>query len=140
MPIQSPYPNIYLPEGDILSVLCSDKSISDEPLWIDATTPSKALSKAGALKWIKRLGLGLRKRDITVGDAVVVMSPNHIFIPIGYFGIISSGAMFSGVSPAFTTRGKPIFSSVSSLYPFSKTLCVLTDHVCPFSKKSHTSY
>lgn len=112
MRIQSPYPDINLPEGDILSVLCSDESISNEPLWINATTPSMALSKAEALKWIKRLGLGLQKRDIMVGDVVVVMSPNHIFIPIGYFGIISSGAIFSGVSPNFTTRGKPSFLNV----------------------------
>jgi hypothetical protein len=36
----------------------------------------------------------------------MIFTPNHIFVPVAYLGIVSAGAAFSGANPAYTVLGK----------------------------------
>jgi len=54
------------------------------------------------LQWVKRLGLGLDRLGVKHGDIVLIYSPNHIFIPVAYLGIVGSCRAFSAVNPIYT--------------------------------------
>lgn len=54
------------------------------------------------LQWVKRLCLGLDRLDIARGDVCLIYSPNHIYIPAAYLGIVGSGRAFSAVNPIYT--------------------------------------
>jgi 4-coumarate--CoA ligase len=36
------------------------------------------------------------------GKVVLIMTPNHIFVPVAYLGIVGAGRVFSGVNPIYT--------------------------------------
>lgn len=107
MPERSPY-NIDIPSGNILSYLFPEGSTpSDKPLWIDSVDPqSKNLSQTQLLHWCKRLGHGLRSRyGLHDGDLVLMLSNNHIYVPVAYLGVTGAGLVFSGCNPTYTARG-----------------------------------
>ena len=54
------------------------------------------------LQWVKRLCLGLDRLAIQRGDVCLIYSPNHIFIPAAYLGIVGSGRAFSAINPIYT--------------------------------------
>lgn len=54
------------------------------------------------LQWVKRLCLGLDRLGISRGDVCLIYSPNHVFIPCAYLGIVGSGRAFSAVNPIYT--------------------------------------
>lgn len=104
MVYKSPYPLLDIPETNILSyVFPDDQAPSDKPLWIDARDPSNSLSPSQALKWIKRLGMLLEHLQIRRGQAVMLLTPNHIFVPVAYLGIVGAGRVFSGANPVYTS-------------------------------------
>ncbi|KAG8532271.1 uncharacterized protein KY384_003912 [Bacidia gigantensis] len=103
MVVKSPHPDIGIPETNILSFLFGDGlNLPKKELWIDGHDDRKYLSHNSALSWIKRLALGLDRRDVRSGDVVMVVSPNHIFVPVAYLGTVCGGRIFSGANPAFT--------------------------------------
>ncbi|MCJ1458903.1 hypothetical protein MMC28_009279 [Mycoblastus sanguinarius] len=103
MVIRSPYPDIPIPEQDILTYLFgSGTTLSDDPLWINAADTSKYLSPRTALQWIKRLGVGLDKLGVKRGEVVMIVTPNHIFVPVAYLGIAGNGRIYSGANPVYT--------------------------------------
>ncbi|KAK2608528.1 hypothetical protein QQS21_002874 [Conoideocrella luteorostrata] len=104
MPIKSQFPNLDIPQVDLLTYLFRDRKLSDEPLWIKSGEREKNLSLKQALQWIKRLGSGLSQLGMEKGDVVLIFTPNHIFVPIAYLGIVGSGCIFSGASPSCTTQ------------------------------------
>lgn len=63
------------------------------------------LSPKGALQWVKRLGVGLSQLGINKGDVILIFTPNHIFVPVAYLGIVGSGYVFSGANPSYTGQG-----------------------------------
>lgn len=92
-----------IPEQNILSYLYPpNQTVSDKPIWIDAGNPAKSLSPRQMLLWVRRLGYGLDKLGIAKGAVVVIITPNHLFVPVAYQGIVGSGRIFSGVNPNYT--------------------------------------
>ncbi|KAF2084658.1 4-coumarate-CoA ligase [Saccharata proteae CBS 121410] len=101
MPQRSPF-QIDIPATDILTYLFPPHAEpSDQPIWIDAEVPERALSPKQLLHWVKRLGLGLQNLDLRPGDVVMVYSANHIFVPVAYTAIAGAGFIFSGTNPAY---------------------------------------
>ena len=114
MPIFSPYPDIPIPELDILTYLfgdCSPDQISNDPLWINAADTSISLSSRTGLEWIKRLAVGLDKLGVGKGEVVMLVTPNHIFVPVAYLGTVGSGRIFSGANPLYTADGRLFLST-----------------------------
>lgn len=107
MVYKSPY-SIDVPKQDLLTYLCpsSAEPLDDRPLWISAAQPSISLSSKQALQWVRRLAVGLAKLQLKIGDVVLMISPNHVFVPVAYIGTIGYGAVFSGLSPTATVNGK----------------------------------
>ena len=103
MVYQSPYPNLNIPVTNILSYIYPPgQQPSDKPIWIDAKDPQRSLSLRQGLSWIKRLAAFLDQQQIGKGEAVMIFTPNHIFVPIVYLGIVGSGRVFSGANPIYT--------------------------------------
>jgi len=55
------------------------------------------------LTWIKRLGSFLEQQRIPKGEVVMILTPNHIFVPVAYLGIVGAGRVFSGANPIYTS-------------------------------------
>lgn len=103
MPFRSIYPDLDIPKTNILSYLFPpNEEPSDEPIWINASDTSKSLSPRQLLQWVKRLMVGLDKLGIAKQEAVLIYTPNQIFVPVAYLGIVGSGRIFSGMNPIYT--------------------------------------
>ena len=110
MVYKSPYPLLDIPEKNILSYLFpKDKPVLDEAIWIDSRDPSRSLSPNQALQWVKRLAFGLQRLGLQGGDVAMILTPNHIFVPVAYLGIVGAGLVFSGANPAYTVPGRSSF-------------------------------
>lgn len=107
MPIRSPYPDIPIPQCNILTYLFGEdgSAASPQPLWFDSKAPSRNLSPAQMLAWARRLGFGLGRLGLGRGDVVMICSPNHVFVPAAYLGVVGAGCVFSGANPAYTVNG-----------------------------------
>lgn len=102
----SPFPSLDIPQSNILSYLFpSTVSVPDEPLWHDAKDDKHNLSARQALQWVKRLSLGLERLGVKTGEVVMIYTPNHVFVPVAYLGIVGAGYVFSGANPAYTIPG-----------------------------------
>ncbi|KAI1618941.1 hypothetical protein EDD36DRAFT_45858 [Exophiala viscosa] len=103
MLLKSTYPPLDIPETNILSyIFPPGQTPSDKPIWIDVKNPAHSLSPRQALVWIKRLGSLLDYLSIQKGEAVMILTPNHIFVPVAYLGITGAGRVFSGANPVYT--------------------------------------
>lgn len=110
MPFTSPYPHLDLPQSNILTYLFGQGPVSEEPLWLDSKDPEKInLSPKQLLQWVKRLGYGLQRLGLRKGDVVMICTPNQIFVPVAYLGIVGAGCVFSGANPAYTVPGMKPF-------------------------------
>lgn len=100
--------NLHIPETDVLSWLFPEgKSPCKKPIWIDSERPKEhSLSPEQLLQWVKMLGFGLDKLGVQQNEVVMVLSTNHIFVPVAYLGIAGHGHVFSGCNPAYTVDGK----------------------------------
>lgn len=117
MVIRSPYPDLTIPEQDILTYLFgSGDSLSESPLWINAASPDTYLSLRSGLQWMKRLALGLDKLGVKKREVLMIVSPNHIFVPIAYLGAVGSGRIFSGANPLYTADGREDLRCSCSCY------------------------
>lgn len=116
MVVQSPKMDLQIPETDILTHLFGYAQPSDQPIWIDATDPRKCLSARSLLQWAKLLALGLDHLGIKPGEVVLICSPNHIFVPAAYLGIIGSGRIFTGANPAYTADGMLVQRNTLDVY------------------------
>lgn len=102
---KSPQEDIDIPQCNILSYLFPrEKQISAKPLWIDAKDAEKALSPADMLQWIKRFAVGLDNLGVGPGEAVMVFTHNHLYVPVIYLGASGSGRYYTGANPAYTTE------------------------------------
>ncbi|KXH41281.1 4-coumarate-CoA ligase 2 [Colletotrichum salicis] len=103
MVFNSPYPRLDIPKTNLLSYLFPKESTpSDEPIWIDCKDDKTNLSPKQMLQWVRRFGFGLQNLGLKRGDVVMICTPNQIFVPVAYLGIVSVGCVFSGANPAYT--------------------------------------
>lgn len=104
MSYTSPYPDLDIPQTNILSYLFpKNEKPQEEPLWYDTRDPvGKNLSPAQALTWVKKLAFGLERFGLKRGDVVMIFTPNQIFVPVAYLGIVGAGCVFSGTNPGYT--------------------------------------
>lgn len=103
MSYKSVFPPLDIPKSNILSYLYpANQTASDKPIWIDANDPKNFLTPRQALCWVRRLGYGLDRLGVGKGEVVMIYTPNHIFVPVAYQGIVGSGRVFSGMNPAYT--------------------------------------
>ncbi|EXJ84529.1 hypothetical protein A1O3_05198 [Capronia epimyces CBS 606.96] len=103
MPYSSPFPPLDIPKCNILSYLFPpDKAVSDQPLWLDAADTSHSLSPAQTLSWVKRFALGLDKLGVAQQQAVMVLTPNHLYVPMVYLAAAGSKRYFTGANPIYT--------------------------------------
>ncbi|KAF2669325.1 4-coumarate-CoA ligase [Microthyrium microscopicum] len=103
MPILPKFPHIDIPKSNLLEYLFPEGSrLSEEPLWIDSSNPSNCLSPKQAVSWTKRMAIGLDRLGVKSQEVVMILSPNHIFVPIAYLGIVGSTRIFSAGNPIYT--------------------------------------
>ncbi|EPE06687.1 4-coumarate- ligase [Ophiostoma piceae UAMH 11346] len=104
MTYTSLYPDLDIPKKNILSYLFpKNETPYEEPIWYDTRDPTgKNLSPAQALVWIKKLAFGLECFGLRRGDVVMIFTPNQIFVPVAYLGIVGAGYVFSGTNPGYT--------------------------------------
>ena len=58
------------------------------------------------------MAIGLDRLGVKKGDVLMMVSPNHIFVPIAYLGTVGSGRIFSGANPLYTVDGRERSSSI----------------------------
>jgi acyl-CoA synthetase (AMP-forming)/AMP-acid ligase II len=117
MPLTSPLKDVEIPHTDVLTYLFPPGSKpSEDPIWLDAADPENSLSPRQLLSWVKRLAIGLDRLGIRDQEAVMILTPNHIFVPAAYLGIVGSRRIFSAGNPIYTVSGK------SSLNMFSNSV------------------
>lgn len=103
MVYKSNYPDLDIPRCNLLSFIFPTTNVpSDQPLWIDAANTKHSLSPREALLWVKRLGCGLDRHGIGKQEVVMLLTPNHHWIPVAYFGIVGSSRIFSAANPLYT--------------------------------------
>ena len=106
MPFKSVHPYLSIPQTNLVDYLFPPSlKLSNNPLWIDAKNPSNFLSEAQVLQWSKSFSKGLSNAGLRQGEVVMLFTPNHIFVPVGYLGIVGGGYRYSAGNPDFTLRG-----------------------------------
>ncbi|ROT36328.1 4-coumarate-CoA ligase [Sodiomyces alkalinus F11] len=103
MIIKSPFPTLDIPKTNLLNYLFPPgQEPSEEPLWLDSKNDKINLSPKQLLEWVRRLSFGLQRLGMKRGDVIMICTPNQIFVPVAYLGIVGSGCIFSGANPAYT--------------------------------------
>ncbi|KAJ0130923.1 Uncharacterized protein HZ326_25983 [Fusarium oxysporum f. sp. albedinis] len=105
MPYDSPSAPLSIPRCNLLSYLFPrDRPVLEKPQWIDSTMPTLSLTRVQILTWIKRFAVGLEILGVREGQAVMLFTPNHIFVPLAYLGAAGSKRIFTGVNPTYTVQ------------------------------------
>lgn len=105
MPYKSPYPDLDIPKCNVLSyVFPENETPSDKPVWIDAAIPDHYITPAGMLSWVRRFAVGLDKLGVPEHRAVMVYTPNHLYVPVIYLASAGSCRMFTGANPTYTVN------------------------------------
>ncbi|KAK5096542.1 hypothetical protein LTR70_001716 [Exophiala xenobiotica] len=103
MPFHSPHPKLNIPKCNLLSYVFADGRAKEEsPLWMDAANPSNSLSMSEMHLLVKRFALGLDDMAVPIGSAVMIFSPNHIYVPMVYLATAGSKRAFTGANPVYT--------------------------------------
>ncbi|KAK6587215.1 hypothetical protein PZA11_000505 [Diplocarpon coronariae] len=92
-----------IPTKDILSwTFDAPRYDQDEPIYIDATDPSRSISCNQARVLVRKIVAGLHAAGLKKGDCVCLHSFNDIHYPILFLGIIAAGGVFAGSNPSYT--------------------------------------
>ncbi|CRK49006.1 hypothetical protein BN1723_008326 [Verticillium longisporum] len=103
MVFTSPFPSLDIPKTNLLTYLFPEDQLPQEdPLWLDCKDDRINLSPKELVEWVKRLSFGLERIGVKRGDVVLICTPNQIFVPVAYLGIVGAGCIFSGANPAYT--------------------------------------
>jgi hypothetical protein len=107
MPLTSPIDPVDIPKTDVLTYLFPPgSSPSEDPIWLESADPENSLSPKQLLNWVKRLAIGLDRKGIQAQEAALILTPNHIFVPAAYLGIVGSRRIFSAANPIYTVHGE----------------------------------
>lgn len=153
MVFQAQFPPLDIPKVNILSYLFPQGSnLSEKPIWASAENPSMSLSSASVVQYIKRFAVGLDKLSIPTERAIMMFSPNHVFVPMLYLATTGSKRYFTGANPAYTVgevayQMKTINAALVLVHPTllavavkaAKRVGIPTDRLYQFSDtKCHT--
>ena len=131
MPFSSPFPSLDIRKCNLLDYLFPRKNApSDTPIWIDSKDTDQHLTSRSLLQWSKRLALGLDHIGSKPGEVVMIFTPNHVYVPVAYLGIVGSKRIFSGANPAYTVSGNCFASIVQD-----RTLTTLRDDTPGFKHR-----
>lgn len=123
MPYRSKYKDVHIPKCNILSYIFADaKGNSTKPTWIDANDPSRFISRDQVLVLLQRLAVGFDRLGVGEQEIIMVLSPNHIFVPLVYLAAAGSKRIFTGVNPAYTVgeiayQMKAVAAAVVFIHP-----------------------
>ena len=79
--------------------------VPDYNAFIDPEAPdTNYLTLSGYRSLSKRIAMGLQKAGLATGDRVLLVSPNSLFVPPAFLGVLMAGGIVSGASPGFVTR------------------------------------
>ncbi|KAF3176341.1 hypothetical protein TWF751_003394 [Orbilia oligospora] len=108
MPFDSPFPEINIPEVDLLTWLFEspDAPLSKEPIYLDSINPEeKHISLHEYRSLARRVASGIQtKLRLQPQDKLLVFSSNNIYFPVLLMGIVGSECVFTGANPTFTAR------------------------------------
>ncbi|PSN70287.1 acetyl-CoA synthetase-like protein [Corynespora cassiicola Philippines] len=142
-----------IPAADILSWACAGPEYDEnEPLYIDASNPSKVISAAQSKILIRQLVAGFRHAGLEKGDTVLLHSFNNIYYPILTLGIIAFGGIMTGTNPSYTanelkhaletTRAKFILTEpelIGTVLSASKMVSIPTNRVLSINSDNSSS-
>ena len=63
------------------------------------------------------LGMTKGQEGLGKGHVVMMFSPNHVFVPVGYLGAIAAGGIFCGCSISFGVDGTCVKYSYNWVSP-----------------------
>lgn len=101
MPFKSTHPPLDIPECNILSFLFPDDNAGSEELWTDAEDDRKSLSAKATLLLVRRVAQGLDNLKIPQGSTIMLISPNHVYVPILYLAAAGSGRIYTAANPTY---------------------------------------
>lgn len=91
-----------MPQISLASLLLTSPAhpLSDDAIFLDAASPrTKHLTQRSYCLWSQRFAAGLRRSGLQDGDRVLLFSPNSIFFPVVFMGVIMAGGIFTGANP-----------------------------------------
>lgn len=105
MPLKSRW-SIEIPKITLPSLLFTSPThvLPDVDVFFDAECPHNKLSLNAFRLWSQRFAAGLRRAGLQDGDRVLLFSPNNIFFPVVFMGVIMAGGIFTGANPSFLAR------------------------------------
>jgi 4-coumarate--CoA ligase len=106
MPVKSRFA-LHIPNVSLPTYLFTSPTgpLSNVPILIDAKRPATHyLSFSTYRSWSKRLAVGLLAAGLQPGDRVLMFSPNSIFYPVVFMGVVMAGGIFTGMNPGAGIR------------------------------------
>lgn len=70
------------------------------PQYFDADLPSRNYSVKEAEGYAKRFAKGLQIRGLKPNEKVLLYSPNDLFFPVLFWGVLSASCVFTGITGA----------------------------------------
>lgn len=119
--IESPA-TIDIPAIDIASFVFQSGTAETRrrPQYFDAGCPSRNFSLSQAERYVKQLARGLVKLGLQPDDKVLLYSPNSLYFPILFWGVIAARCVFTAANPGASETGS------QEPHPTDTTATVLT--------------
>lgn len=70
------------------------------PQYFDADLPSRNFSVRGAESYAKRFAKGLQIRGLKPDEKVLLYSPNDLYFPVLFWGVLAASCVFTGITGA----------------------------------------
>lgn len=102
MVFESVHRSLEIPECNILSFLFPNSNAGEEELWTYAEDEQKSLTAEAALLLVRRVALGFDNLGIPSSSSILLISPNHIYVPILYLAAAGSGRVYTAANPIYT--------------------------------------
>jgi 4-coumarate--CoA ligase len=105
MPIKSRW-NIDIPKISLPRLLFTSSTgpLPNIDIFFDAESPAQKLTLDSFRLWSQRFAAGLRHAGLQDGDRVLLFSPNNIFFPVVFMGVIMAGGIFTAANPSYVAR------------------------------------
>ena len=98
--------NIEIPKITLPSLLFTSPThvLPEVDVFFDAECPERKLSLNAFRLWSQRFAAGLCRSGLQDGDRVLLFSPNDIFFPVVFMGVVMAGGIFTGANPSYIAR------------------------------------